>query len=451
MDAVGNREEQPALDKLRSRIAELEEELKASNAKRGAIGAGSDPIHDRELETLLQRFTDQGTRLIGAEFGAFFYNETNHHGQSYLLHTLSGASKEAFAGFPIPRNTEVFAPSFRGEAAVLSGDITKDPRYGKNAPYQGMPPGHLPVKSFLSVPVTSRSGEVLGGLFFGHSGADQFTGKHENQMTEVAAQAARAIDNVKLFEQARWVQEELKRSNEELRRANRDLETFAYSASHDLQEPLRNIAINAQLLERAIGNSLDSDSARFLQSVLQGAHRMETLVQDLSAYTHAIKHADGTPPAISAGAILNEVLVTLRVRVEEAGAAITVTDLPVISMHEIHLSQLFQNLIGNALKYRREEEKLLVHISATAQDGWWVLSVADNGIGIDMKYADQIFGLFKRLHTHREYPGSGVGLAICRRIVEQYGGRIWLEKATPGSGSTFCFAVPESASEVASR
>ncbi len=270
-------------------------------------------------------------------------------------------------------------------------------------------------------------------------------------MREVAEQAGTAIDNVKLFEQARWIQEELKRSNEELRRANRDLETFAYSASHDLQEPLRNIAINAQLLERAIGSTLDSDSTRFLQSVLQGAHRMEALVQDLSAYTHAIKHADGSPPAISAGAILNQVLETLRSCIEEAGAAITVTDLPVVSMHEAHLSQLFQNLIGNALKYRREKEKLLVHISGAPQDGWWVLSVADNGIGIDMKYADQIFGLFKRLHTHREYPGSGVGLAICRRIVEQYGGRIWLEKSTPGIGSTFCFAVPESASEAASR
>jgi light-regulated signal transduction histidine kinase (bacteriophytochrome) len=254
---------------------------------------------------------------------------------------------------------------------------------------------------------------------------------------------------VKLFEQARWVQEELKRSNEDLRRANRDLETFAYSASHDLQEPLRNIAINAQLLERAIGSTLDNDSTRFLQSVLQGAQRMETLVLDLSAYTHAIKHADGSPQAIATRAILNKVLETLRSRIEDAQAAITITDLPVVSMHEIHLSQLFQNLLGNALKYRREEEQLLLHISGAPQDGWWVLSVADNGIGIDMKYADQIFGLFKRLHTHGEYPGSGVGLAICRRIVEQYGGRIWLEKSTPGIGSTFCFAVPESASELA--
>jgi light-regulated signal transduction histidine kinase (bacteriophytochrome) len=132
----------------------------------------------------------------------------------------------------------------------------------------------------------------------------------------------------------------------------------------------------------------------------------------------------------------------LKTVIDESAAVITAGQLPVISIHEFHLAQLLQNLIGNALKYRSGEVPH-VDVSAKRQQGWWVFSVADNGIGIEAQYADQIFGLFKRLHCREDYPGSGVGLAICQRIVEQYGGRIWLEKSEPGAGSVFSFAVPE--------
>jgi light-regulated signal transduction histidine kinase (bacteriophytochrome) len=280
-------------------------------------------------------------------------------------------------------------------------------------------------------------------LFFGHAEPDRFTARHESLVSNLASQAAIAIDNARLFEQARWVQEELKRSNEDLRRANHDMETFAYSASHDLQEPLRNVAINAQLLERAIGHTLDAEPSHFLQSILQGAHRMEALVKDLLTYTHAIKHADGSPPIISARGVLDEVLEILAGRMEETSTVVTAGPLPEVSIHEVHLAQILQNLIGNAIKYHRSGQSPRIYISASRQDAWWVFTVADNGIGIDLAYAEQIFELFRRLHGHSEYPGTGVGLAICRRIVEQYNGRIWLEKSTPGQGSTFCFALPE--------
>jgi GAF domain-containing protein len=256
-------------------------------------------LQDLDLARLVQSVTDTSTRLVGAQFGSFFYNVINERGESYMLYTLSGAPAEAFAGYPMPRNTELFASTFRGEQVVRSGDISKDPRYGTNAPYYGMPAGHLAVRSYLAAPVVSRSGEVLGGLFFGHAEPDRFTARHESLVSNLASQAAIAIDNARLFEQARWVQEELKRSNEDLRRANHDMETFAYSASHDLQEPLRNVAINAQLLERAIGHTLDDEPSRFLQSILQGAHRMEALVKDLLTYTHAIKHADGPTATVT--------------------------------------------------------------------------------------------------------------------------------------------------------
>ncbi|HEX4808296.1 MAG TPA: PAS domain S-box protein [Bryobacteraceae bacterium] len=394
-----------------------------------------------ELRKLVQSVTDLATELVGAEFGSFFHNVVNEQGESYVLYTLSGALREAFAGFPMPRNTEIFGPTFRGEGVVRCEDVTGDPRYGRNAPYYGMPKGHLPVRSYLAAPVVSRSGEVLGGLFFGHSMPGKFTEQHEAILTGVAAQAAIAMDNARLLEQAQWVQNELKRSNEELRRANQDLETFAYSASHDLQEPLRTVALAAQLLERRYIGQLQGDAQQFLSTIVQGVQRMENLIRDILAYATATKHAEGLPPSVDSGRVLAAVLENLKGLTEQAGATVSSGDLPVVSVHENRLAQLFQNLIGNALKYRGKEAPR-VHISAIERDGWSVFSVVDNGIGIERKFADLIFGLFKRLHNRAEYPGSGIGLAICQRIVEQYGGRIWLEHSIPGEGSTFCFTFP---------
>ena len=156
-----------------------------------------------------------------------------------------------------------------------------------------MPKGHLPVRSYLAAPVVSRSGEVLGGLFFGHSTPGKFTEQHEAILTGVAAQAAIAMDNARLFEQAQWIQNELRRSNEELRRANQDLETFAYSASHDLQEPLRTVALSAQLLERHSGERLDAHAQEFLGAMVHGADRMKTLIRDVLTYATATKYAEG--------------------------------------------------------------------------------------------------------------------------------------------------------------
>jgi light-regulated signal transduction histidine kinase (bacteriophytochrome) len=303
-----------------------------------------------------------------------------------------------------------------------------------------MPKGHLPVRSYLAASVVSR-GEVLGGLFFGHSVPGKFTENHEAIIRGVAAQAAIAMDNARLFEQAQWVQNELKQSNEELRRVNQDLETFAYSASHDLNEPLRTIALSAELLERTSADRLDKDGAKLVLMIRQGIRRMEGLTRDLLAYMAATKHEEGGAPGADAGQVFAGVLENLKRPLEESGAVVTQTTLPVVAMHESRLAQVLQNLIGNALKYRGAVAPR-VHVSASERDGWCVVSVSDNGIGIEPKFAGSIFELFKRLHTRDEYPGSGIGLPICQRIVERYGGRIWLEKSIPGQGSTFCFSVP---------
>ncbi len=410
-----------------------------------------------DTKKLVQEVTDIATTLVAAEFGAFFYNLVNEEGETYALHTSSGAPGNAFERFPMRRDTALFGPTFRGEGVVRCDDltedvfrgkgvvrcddVTQDSRYGRDSTQAAIPGGNLPVRSYLASPVISRSGEVLGGLFFGHSAPGKFTETHETIVAGIAAQAAIAMDNAHLFERAQWVQGELKRSNEELRRANQDLEMFAYSASHDLQEPLRTISISAEILERNWGARLSETDAPFLGNILSASNRMTILLEDLLAYTRATKYEEGPPPSVDSARVAANSIESLKGIIEEAEATVTVAELPWVAIHESRLTQLFQNLISNAIKYRGKELPS-VHIAAKSQDGWCVFSVVDNGIGIDPRYAEQIFGLFKRLHGPDEYPGSGIGLAICQRIVEQYGGRIWLERSRPGEGSTFRFSLP---------
>ncbi len=227
--------------RLEARIAELDEEARSLQIlNRSSVAIAS----DFDLERLVQSVTDAGVELSKAEFGAFFYNAIDDKGKSYTLYTLSGAPREAFSKFPMPRNTQVFDPTFRGEGPIRSGDILADPRYGKNAPHHGMPKGHLPVRSYLAVPVVARSGEVLGGLFFGHSKTDQFSALAERSMVVIAAQAAVAIENARLYQS---IQRELSArasAEAELHKLNETLEARATARAHQL-------AANAMRLEQA--------------------------------------------------------------------------------------------------------------------------------------------------------------------------------------------------------
>ena len=402
------------------------------------------PTLSAELDSqkLAQKITDIATQLIGAQFGALFHNVLNERGESYTLYTLSGVQREAFAGLPMPRNTHVFGPTYRGEGVVRSGDITQDPRYGKNSPYQGIPGGHLPVRSYLAAPVVSRSGEVLGGLLFGDSRAGVFTEQHEQLAHGIAAQAAIALDNANLFTQAQQAHEALEQSNSELRRANEDLNQFAFSASHDLQEPLRMVTIYSQILERKYGSQLDEQAAECLSFAVQGARRMESLIKDLLAYTQAAGGSLDEATPISASEVLEEAIGNLKGSIDENEARIEIDPLPALKVKKVHLLQLFQNLAGNAIKYRSEAPPH-VHVSAERVEGMWRLCIRDNGIGIAPQYAHEIFGIFRRLHgTGGKYEGTGMGLAICQKIVERYGGRIWVESEGDGRGSTFYFTLP---------
>ena len=235
-------------------------------------------------------------------------------------------------------------------------------------------------------------------------------------------------------------EEELKRTVAELALSNADLDQFASVASHDLQEPLRAVAGCTELLARGYRDKLDARAGELIQHTVEGAKRMQTLIHDLLAYSRVGTRGKGIAQTDS-NAALDRALANLATAIRETGAVITRDPLPVLKADPTQLPQLFQNLIANGLKFSAGK-KPEIHIGAQQMDGGWVFSVRDRGIGIEPQYRDRIFVIFQRLHTRTEYPGTGIGLAICKRIIERHGGRIWVE-SEPGQGSTFHFTIPE--------
>ena len=232
----------------------------------------------------------------------------------------------------------------------------------------------------------------------------------------------------------------LARRAAELARSNQDLEEFAYVASHDLQEPLRMVSSYTELLAERYQARLDADAGEFIGFITDGVTRMQALIRDLLTYsrvtTQGHEVADADSEAALAGSLTN-----LGAAVLESAAVVSRDPLPVVKADPVQLRQVFQNLIGNSIRFRGPAAPA-IHVSARESDREWLFSVADNGIGIDPQYADLIFGLFQRLHTRQEYDGTGIGLTLCKKIVERHGGKIWVESQL-GQGATFCFTIPK--------
>ncbi len=249
-----------------------------------------------------------------------------------------------------------------------------------------------------------------------------------------ASKIARDITEQEQYQQA------LKQANESLVQANADLELFAYSASHDLQEPLRMVSAYGEMIQRKFGNKLGAQGDQYIGYIVEGAIRMERLLRGLRVFTQVSRLGETVTHDVDANDVLIESLANLSVAIQESGALITHGSLPSVCVQKFQLEQLFQNLVGNAIRYRSEKPPE-IHVAAERNGSMWQFSVRDNGLGIDPEYKEQIFGIFKRLHSFADYPGTGIGLAICQRIVERAGGRIWVESKL-GGGSTFLFTLP---------
>jgi PAS domain S-box-containing protein len=378
-----------------------------------------------DLNKILQKVTDATTRITGAQFGAFFYNNIDTNGESLMLYTLSGAPKEAFKNFDMPRNTEVFKLTFNGEGVVRVADITKDDRYGRSAPYYGMPPGHLPVVSYLAVPVASRSGSILGGLFFGHPEPDKFTKEHEDIVTSIAGQAAIGIDNAILYE--------------EVKKLNEKKDEFIGLASHELKTPLTSISGYLQIINRLNNND---NTQKFVDKTILQVKKLSSLVSDLLDVSK-----------IEAGKLqLTKEEFDIRAVVDNAMELIyysngnyqisleTDIDSLIMNGDPDRIEQVLINLLNNAIKYSPGNNKVELSLSRT--DSEVKIGVKDFGIGIAPDKLTKIFSRFYRIEgSNHTISGLGIGLYLSYEIITRHHGKLWVESEVE-KGSTFWLTLP---------
>jgi PAS domain S-box-containing protein len=419
---------------------ELREQTKALELV-NEIGAALN--RELDLDQLVQKLTEISTELTGAQFGAFFYNVEKPDGGSYMLYSLAGAPRSAFERFPMPRDTQVFHPTFAGTGIIMSDDITKDPRYGQNPPYHGMPEGHLPVRSYLAIPVKSQAGDVIGGLFFGHSDPGVFNQRHADILEGISGQAANAIDNARLYRRLNSVNAELERRvlerTKELEAANQELEGFTYSVSHDLRAPLRAIIASSMIIREDFGEVLPKDAASQLNRQAEAAKRMGVLIDDLLQLSR-LGRQEIIRAEIDLSTVAAELVEELRSEGRAKGIDFQINP-GLKTIGDVRLLRLvLWNLLDNATKFSPHGGTITF-----GQEGN-VFFVRDEGVGFNMEYARKLFLPFERLHRDDEFPGTGIGLANVQRIIQRHGGRVWAE-SEPGRGAVFYFTIsPEGVS-----
>jgi PAS domain S-box-containing protein len=401
-----------------------------------------------DQQKLLQLITDEATTLIGAQFGSFFFNAKREDGGAYLLYTLSGAPPEAFARFPMPRATPLFGPTFRGEGVIRLDDVRTDPRYGKMG---RQPEGHLPVVSYLAVPVVGRGGEVLGGLFFGHGLPAQFTEVHERITRGLAVQAAAALEKARLYEA-------LRQSEARAREADRRKDEFLAMLGHELRNPLAPIRTALDLLALHPDQASDPEprtpSELSLLILERQVGHMVRLVDDLldvsriaqgkvELQKRRVELADAVTKAIEmVSPMLERSEQHLTVSVAARGLAVD-GDLT-------RLAQVIANLLTNASKYTPQGG--LITITAEAVVGEVVLKVVDAGIGITAEMLPRVFDMFaqERQALDRSQGGLGLGLAIVHKLVTAHGGTVRAHSDGAGRGSEFTIRLPAAGADAGS-
>lgn len=404
-----------------------------------------------DLQSLLQSITDSATQLSGAKFGAFFYNTVNDTGDTLMLYTLSGAPRDAFEKFGHPRATPLFGPTFKGGGPIRCDDVMTDPRYGKMAPHRGMPQGHLPVRSYLSVPVILRSGEVIGGLFFGHPEPGIFTERAERLVAGIASQSAVAIDNARLYEAAQQSAEERKRLLDSERSARAESERlselkdeFLTTLSHELRTPLSSILGWAQVLRHGVRDQADLDKG--LATIERNARMQTQLIEDLldmSRITSGKVRLD--IQTVEPIAFIEAALETVKPAADAKGIRVETLLDPAagpISGDPGRLQQVAWNLLSNAIKFTPKGGKVQVVLQRV--NSHIEINIADTGVGIPAGFVPHAFERFRQADasTTRRYGGLGIGLAIVKSLVELHGGTVQVKSAGEGQGSTFTVQLP---------
>lgn len=465
---------------LRDRSAQRAAEEAAADERRALEilnRAGTALAAERDLQRLVQIVTDAGVELSGADFGAFFYNVLNDEGESYTVYTLSGAPLEAFSRFPMPRNTQVFGPTFRGEGIIRSDDITKDPRYGQNAPYEGTPEGHLPVRSYLAVPVFSRDGEVLGGLFFGHASPGIFTERSERGMEGLAAEASVAIDNSRLAEAAQREIAERQRVEEALRQVNATLEQkvaertaqleahaealrqaqkmeaigqLTGGVAHDFNNLLQVITGNLDVIQRNLPEG-SARLARAANNALNGARRAAALTQRLLAFA---RRQPLDPKPLNVNALVTNLSEMVHRTLGEMIAVETVlaAGLWQVEADANELEAAVLNLAVNARDAMPSGGRLTIETANTHIDeayaasyaeltpGQFVsIAISDSGIGMEGETIARAFEPF--FTTKPVGTGTGLGLSQVYGFVKQSNGHVSIY-SEPGHGTTIKLYLP---------
>ena len=391
-----------------------------------------------DLDSLLDKATQLVQESFGYHHASIFIMDRDH--SELVMRTKAGS----FAHLYPPDHRLKMGQGMVGWTGLhgetlLANNVDTEPRY------VNLYPDILPTGSELSVPLRV-AGEIVGVLDVQSPQRNAFDDNDVMVIETLADQIAIAIENARLYKELQQELSERQRAENrlehyaaELERSNRELEQFAYVASHDLQEPLRMVTSYLQLLERRYGDKLDENADEFIAYAVDGAARMRTLINDLLTYSRVSTHAKPFEPT-NCSKVLSHALSNLRVAIEESQATITFDDLPTVDTDATQLTQVFQNLISNAIKFHKQDIPPCVHVSAEPGKNEWRFSVRDNGIGIAPKHTERIFLIFQRLHTREEYPGTGIGLAVCKKIVERHGGRLWVT-SEPGEGSTFYFTI----------
>ncbi|MGH8258658.1 MAG: PAS domain S-box protein [Steroidobacteraceae bacterium] len=425
-----------------------EESLREETRVREVLGHLSQALvgAQLDLERVVQIATDAATELSGAAFGAFLYNVRDEQGESYLLFTLSGALREAFGGLPKPRNTRVFGPTFRGEGVVRSADITVDPRYGQNPPFSGMPEGHLPVRSYLAVPLKAASGEVLGGLFFGHPQPDVFTERAERLVLAIAAQAAVAFDNARLHQASQREIEQRKRVEEALSNADRRKDEFLAMLAHELRNPLAPIGNASELLARLFAE--DGRAQFALDMIKRQTSQLTRLVDDLldiSRITQGRIQLRKRP--VDLASAIMQAVETVEPQMRAKRQRLSVTSATgyeplYVNGDFARLVQCVVNLLANAAKYTDQDGE--IRIRAHAADSTAIIEITDTGVGIAPDLLPRVFDLFVQSDRtlDRAQGGLGIGLSVTKRLIEMHAGEITASSPGLGHGSTFQIRLP---------